>query len=56
MYMDFNHPLAGNNLHFKGMVLSIREATDEEIQHDHVHEHHDCDDCSDPDCSSRASN
>lgn len=54
--MDFNHPLAGNNLHFKGMVLSIREATDEEILHGHVHEYHDCDDCSDPDCHSRTSN
>jgi FKBP-type peptidyl-prolyl cis-trans isomerase SlyD len=35
--MDFNHPLAGLDLHFKGEVLSVREATAEEISHGHVH-------------------
>ncbi len=35
--MDFNHPLAGTNLHFKGEILDIREATPEEIEHGHVH-------------------
>ena len=35
--MDFNHPLAGKNLHFSGMVLEVREATSEEISHGHVH-------------------
>ncbi len=35
--MDFNHPLAGVNLHFKGEILDIREATPEEIEHGHVH-------------------
>ncbi len=29
--MDFNHPLAGEDLHFQGEVLEVREATDEEI-------------------------
>lgn len=29
--MDFNHPLAGENLHFVGKVLGVREATQEEI-------------------------
>ncbi len=29
--MDFNHPLAGETLHFKGNVLNVREATAEEI-------------------------
>ena len=29
--MDFNHPLAGESLNFKGNILDIREATDEEI-------------------------
>lgn len=39
--MDFNHPLAGLNLHFKGEVLSTREATSEEVSHGHVHTGHD---------------
>jgi FKBP-type peptidyl-prolyl cis-trans isomerase SlyD len=29
--MDFNHPLAGNNLHFKGQVTEVREASEEEL-------------------------
>ncbi|RKD90128.1 FKBP-type peptidyl-prolyl cis-trans isomerase [Mangrovibacterium diazotrophicum] len=29
--MDFNHPLAGEDLHFTGDILEVREATDEEI-------------------------
>ncbi|HBL77448.1 MAG: peptidylprolyl isomerase [Bacteroidetes bacterium GWF2_42_66] len=29
--MDFNHPLAGEDLFFNGNVLEVREATDEEI-------------------------
>ena len=29
--MDFNHPLAGEDLFFKGNVLEVREATDAEI-------------------------
>ena len=35
--MDFNHPLAGQELHFKGEVLSVREATEEEMAHGHAH-------------------
>ncbi|MDX2190756.1 MAG: FKBP-type peptidyl-prolyl cis-trans isomerase [Bacteroidota bacterium] len=35
--MDFNHPLAGKDLQFEGIVLSVREATKEEISHGHVH-------------------
>jgi FKBP-type peptidyl-prolyl cis-trans isomerase SlyD len=35
--MDFNHPLAGIDLHFKGTVLDSRDATSEEIAHGHVH-------------------
>ncbi len=29
--MDFNHPLAGENMHFSGTVLGVREASAEEI-------------------------
>jgi FKBP-type peptidyl-prolyl cis-trans isomerase SlyD len=29
--MDFNHPLAGDDLHFSGSVLAVREATEEEL-------------------------
>ena len=29
--MDFNHPLAGSNLNFKGVVVAVREATQQEI-------------------------
>jgi len=29
--MDFNHPLAGEDLHFEGDVLEVREATEAEI-------------------------
>jgi FKBP-type peptidyl-prolyl cis-trans isomerase SlyD len=35
--MDFNHPLAGRDLTFTGIVHSIREATAEELDHGHVH-------------------
>ena len=38
--MDFNHPLAGNELHFIGEVLDVREATAEELEHGHVHGPH----------------
>ena len=30
--MDFNHPLAGQDLHFSGKVVEVREATPEEIE------------------------
>lgn len=29
--MDFNHPLAGEDLYFRGQILEVRPATDEEI-------------------------
>jgi FKBP-type peptidyl-prolyl cis-trans isomerase SlyD len=35
--MDFNHPLAGYELHFTGEILDVREATREELEHGHVH-------------------
>ncbi len=30
--VDLNHPFAGENLHFKGSVLEVREATSKEIE------------------------
>jgi FKBP-type peptidyl-prolyl cis-trans isomerase SlyD len=35
--MDFNHPMAGNILHFTGKVIDVREASAEELSHGHVH-------------------
>ena len=43
--IDGNHPLAGVNLNFDVTVVNVREASNEEIQHGHVHgpegHHHD---------------
>jgi len=35
--MDFNHPLAGSDLHFAGEVISVRLASADELAHGHVH-------------------
>lgn len=56
--MDFNHPLAGKNVRFKGSVLNVRDATPDELQpaqgcgcgchgddcHDGCGDHHHCGD------------
>jgi len=42
--MDFNHPMAGKDLFFAGMVTEVREATEEELSHGHVHSHAGCED------------
>jgi FKBP-type peptidyl-prolyl cis-trans isomerase SlyD len=38
--MDFNHPLAGEDLYFSGEIIDVREANAEEISHGHVHGPH----------------
>jgi FKBP-type peptidyl-prolyl cis-trans isomerase SlyD len=41
--IDANHPLAGMTLHFEVTVIDVRDATEEEITHGHIHvpgEHH----------------
>jgi FKBP-type peptidyl-prolyl cis-trans isomerase SlyD len=35
--VDFNHPLAGQDLTFEVEITEIREATAEELEHGHVH-------------------
>ncbi|MEJ5995521.1 peptidylprolyl isomerase [Pedobacter sp. Du54] len=35
--VDLNHPMAGKNLIFAGKILSVREATAEELSHGHAH-------------------
>jgi FKBP-type peptidyl-prolyl cis-trans isomerase SlyD len=40
--LNFNHPLAGDELHFSVKVTDLREPTTEELEHGHVHQggHH----------------
>ena len=35
--VDGNHPLAGVELHFDVEIVTVRDATEEEIAHGHVH-------------------
>jgi FKBP-type peptidyl-prolyl cis-trans isomerase SlyD len=46
--LDFNHPLAGQTLHFNVRISSLRPATEEEQEHGHAHSeghhHHDQED------------
>jgi FKBP-type peptidyl-prolyl cis-trans isomerase SlyD len=56
--MDFNHPLAGDDLFFSGKVVEIREATEEELAKGHIGGGCSCGgDCSDgceSDCDSES--
>lgn len=42
--MDFNHPMAGNDLFFKGEVTDVRSATEEELSRGHLHDAGGCED------------
>ncbi|MDB5004619.1 MAG: slyD [Mucilaginibacter sp.] len=35
--VDLNHPMAGQPLHFKGVIINVRPATPEELSHGHAH-------------------
>jgi len=42
--VDLNHPMAGQELHFKGGIINVRPANPEELSHGHAHGpdgHHD---------------
>ena len=38
--IDGNHPLAGMELNFDVKVIDVREASEEEVEHGHVHGEH----------------
>ncbi len=37
--VDANHPMAGITLHFEFDIVNVREETEQEIEHGHVHQH-----------------
>ncbi len=43
--MDFNHPLSDEDLYFAGKVVDVREATEEELHHGHIHNSGGCGGC-----------
>lgn len=40
--VDFNHPLAGETLHFDVTIAGVRDATAAELEHGHPHGDHEC--------------
>ena len=51
--MDFNHPLAGEIMHFSGNVIDVRDATAEEIATLFAQDGGGCSGCADDGCGSR---
>lgn len=37
--IDGNHPLAGVTLHYDVEVMEVRDASEEELSHGHIHQH-----------------
>jgi FKBP-type peptidyl-prolyl cis-trans isomerase SlyD len=37
--IDGNHPLAGITLHYDVHIVDVRDATEEELSHGHIHQH-----------------
>lgn len=37
--LDMNHPLAGERLRFQVKVVGLRQPSQEELEHGHVHSH-----------------
>ena len=50
--MNFNHPLAGKDLYFSGKVLTVRDASDEELERLHSSKCGGCSGCGDDGCGS----
>jgi FKBP-type peptidyl-prolyl cis-trans isomerase SlyD len=48
--MDFNHPMAGQDLFFSGKITDIRDANEDELHHGHVHASGGCEGCDKDDC------
>jgi FKBP-type peptidyl-prolyl cis-trans isomerase SlyD len=48
--MDFNHPMAGQDLFFSGKITEIRDANEDELHHGHVHASGGCEGCDKDGC------
>jgi FKBP-type peptidyl-prolyl cis-trans isomerase SlyD len=53
--LDLNHPMAGKDLDFQVTILSIRPATEDELEHGHIHYSSGCEgystsNCGEPGC------